>query len=141
MSGIFTRPQYDDCYPDEYLKMNKPSYNYSFYLGYNVSPSMKANMKMCVHNDDKKNEKCFICNLNNEATLEKTPENFMKITEIDNNLKGLNRNITYCNDKKFQGCFNNNNSDECKNNIIINPQLCNREVAPTNMKKFDNVFF
>jgi hypothetical protein len=140
MSGIFTRPQYDDCYPDEYLKMNKPSYNYSFYLGYNVSPGMKANMKMCVHNDNN-NEQCFICNLNNEATLDKTPDNFMKITEIDNNLKGLNRNISYCNDKKFQGCFDNNNSDECKNNIIINPQLCNREVAPTNMKKFENVLF
>jgi hypothetical protein len=140
MSGIFTRPQYDDCYPDEYLKMNKPSFNYSFYLGYNVSPSMKTNMKVCMHNESS-DEKCFMCNLNSEATLDKTPENFMKITEIDNNLKGLNRNITYCNDKKFQGCFNNNNSDECKNNIIINPQLCNREVAPTNMKKFENVLF
>jgi hypothetical protein len=140
MSGIFTRPQYDDCYPDEYLKMNKPSFNYSFYLGYNVSPSMKTNMKVCMYNESS-DEKCFMCNLNSEATLDKTPENFMKITEIDNNLKGLNRNITYCNDKKFQGCFNNNNSDECKNNIIINPQLCNREVAPTNMKKFENVLF
>lgn len=140
MSGIFTRPQYDDCYPDEYLKLNKPSYNYSFYLGYNVSPSMKTNMKVCMQNESS-NEKCFMCNLNSEATLDKTPENFMKITEIDNNLKGLNRNITYCNDNKFQGCFNNNNSDECKNNIIINPQLCNREVAPTNMKKFENVLF
>jgi hypothetical protein len=140
MSGIFTRPQYDDCYPDEYLKMNKPAYNYSFFLGYNVSPTMKTNMKACINNDNE-DDKCFVCNLNNDATLDKTPENFMKITEIDNNLKGLNRNITYCNDKKFQGCFGNNNSDECKNNIIINPQLCNREVAPTNMKKFDNVLF
>ena len=139
MSGIFTRPQYDECYPDEYLKMNKPSQNYSLYLDYNVSPAMKANMKMCIDNDD--NGKCFICNLNNEATLDKTPDNFMKITEIDNNLKGLNRNISYCNDKKFQGCFNNNNSEECQNNIIINPQLCNREVAPTNMKKFKDVLF
>ena len=142
MSGIFTRPQYDDCYPDEYTKMNKPAHNYSFFLGYNVSPAMKTNMKVCTNNDNESsNDRCFVCNLNNEATLDKTPENFMKITEIDNNLKGLNRNITYCNDKKFQGCFNNNNSEECKNNIIINPQLCNREVAPTNMKKFDNVLF
>jgi hypothetical protein len=136
MSGIFTRPQYDDCYPEEYTRMNKPTYNYSLFLDFNVNPNMKADMKVCLENN---NDKCYSCNLNKEATLSNIPENFMKITEIDNNLKGITRHLTYCNDKKFQGCFKD--SEECKNNIIVNPQLCNREIAPTNMKKFDKVLF
>jgi len=140
MSGIFSRTQYDECYSEEYKKMNQPKSNYSFFLGNNVNPNMKANMKVCMYNiNNNENEKCYMCNLNNEATLDNTPDNFMKITEIDNNLKGINRHLTYCNDKKFQGCFND--SEECKNNIIINPQLCNREITPTNMKKFENVLF
>ena len=132
MSGIFTRSQYDECYSKEYMAMNKPAYNYSLFLDYNVNPNMKANMKVCVEDD-----KCYSCNLNKEATLDKTPDNFMKITDIDNNLKGMNIPLTYCNDKKFQGCFN----DSTENNIIVNPQLCNREITPTNMKKFENVLF
>jgi hypothetical protein len=139
MSGIFTRPQYDDCYTEEYIRINKPKYNYSLFLDYNINPGMKANMNICVHNYNKSNEKCYSCSLNKEATIDKTPENFMKITEIDNNLKGINRHLTYCNDKKFQGCFND--TEECKNNIIVNPQLCNREITPTNMKRFEKVYF
>jgi hypothetical protein len=131
MSGIFTRPQYDECYSKEYKKMNDPMHNYSFLLDYNVNPNMKPNIKICVQN----NEECYTCDLNKEATLDKTPENFMKITEIDNNLKGINMQLTYCNDKKFQGCFN----DTEENIITMNPHLCNREITPTNMKKFDNV--
>jgi hypothetical protein len=139
MSGIFTRPQYDECYSKEYKKMNDPAYNYSIFLDYNVNPNMKANMNICLYNNEKNNEnkhvKCHTCDLNKEATLDKTPENFKKITEIDNNLKGINYHLTYCNDKKFQGCFNNTE----ENNITVNPYLCNREITPTNMKKFDNV--
>lgn len=134
MSGIFTRPQYDDCYPEEYFKINKPSCNYSLFLHYNINPNMKADMKVCLEND---NSRCYSCNLNKEATLSNIPENFMKITEIDNNLKGITKHLSYCNDKQFQGCFN----DTSENNIIVNPQLCNREITPTNMKKFENVLF
>jgi hypothetical protein len=134
MSGYFTRPQYDDCYPYEYTKINKNKYNYSLFLDYNISPNMKADMKVCLEND---NSSCYTCKLNNEATLNKIPENFLKITEIDNDLKGINRHLSYCNDKQFQGCFDNTEG----NNIIVNPQLCNREIAPTNMKKFENVLF
>jgi hypothetical protein len=134
MSGIFTRPQYDECYSKEYKQMNDPMHNYSFLLDYNVNPNMKANMNICLKNinNDNNHEQCYTCDLNNEATLDKTPDNFLKITEIDNNLKGINLQLTYCNDKKFQGCFDNTQ----ENNIIINPQLCNREITPTNMKKF-----
>jgi hypothetical protein len=140
MSGIFSRTQYDECYSDEYKRINEPASNYSFYLGYNVNPNMKQNMSVCVDNIIKYNnedQNCYVCNLNKEATLNKIPENFLKITEIDNDLKGINRHLTYCNDKKFQGCF----SDAEKNNIIINPQLCDRVVVPTNMKKFENILY
>jgi hypothetical protein len=135
MSGIFTRPQYDECYAKEYKKMNDPAHNYSFFLDYNINPNMKANMNVCVHNHENNNVNCYMSSLNKEATLDNTPENFKKMTEIDNNLKGINFHLTYCNDKKFQGCFNNTE----ENNIIVNPQLCNREITPTNMKKFENV--
>jgi hypothetical protein len=138
MSGIFSRTQYDDCYSQEYKNINEQKYNYSLFLNYNVNPNMQANMKVCVHNNNEKNE-CYVCNLNKEATIDKTPDNFKKLTEIDGNLKGINRHLTYCNDKKFKGCFSE--SEECTNNIIINPQLCDRDVVPTNMKKFENILF
>lgn len=140
MSGIFSRTQYDECYSDEYKRINEPASNYSFYLGYNVNPNMKQNMSVCVDNIIKYNnedQNCYICDLNNEATLDNTPKNFMKITEIDNNLKGINKHLTYCNEKKLKESL----KDIEKNDIIINPQLCDRVVAPTNMKKFENVLF
>jgi hypothetical protein len=140
MSGIFSRTQYDDCYHDEYQKINKPQINHALFLNYHVNPNMKANMNVCVHNKIEK-DNCFICNLNSSATLDKTPDNFPKITDIDSNLKGIDRQLSYCNDKKFQGCFNDNKSAECTNNVIVNPQLCEREVAPTNMKRFENILF
>jgi enoyl-[acyl-carrier-protein] reductase (NADH) len=138
MSGIFSRTQYDECYSTEYKNINEKKYNYSLFLNYNVNPNMQTNMKVCVHNN---NNKCFVCDLNKEATIDKTPVNFKKLTEIEGNLKGINRQLTYCNDKKFKGCFSEPESEECTNNIIINPQLCDREVTPTNMKKFDNILF
>jgi hypothetical protein len=95
---------------------------------------MQPNMNVCIN--DSNNDKCYMSNLNQEATIDKTPDNFKKLTEIDGNLKGINRHLSYCNDKKFKGCFTD--SEECANNIIINPQLYDREVAPTNMKKFEN---
>jgi hypothetical protein len=145
MSGIFSRTQYDECYFDEYKKINQENYNYSLFLNYNVNPNMKANMKICLHNNvnpnmkvclhnNDKQDKCYQCDLNNEATLDITPEYFKKITEIDGNLKGINRQLTYCYDKKFKGCFSE--SEECINNIMMNPYLCDREIVPTNMKKF-----
>lgn len=137
MSGIFSRTQYDECFPNEYKKINDNKCNYSLFLDYNVNPNMQANMKVCIN--DNNIDKCYMSNLNQEATIDKTPDNFKKLTEIDGNLKGINRQLTYCNDKKFKGCFANSESEECANNIIINPQLYDREVTPTNMKKFENV--
>lgn len=138
MSGIFSRTQYDECYFNEYKKINEQNYNYSLFLDYNVNPNMQTNMNVCMHNNINKNN-CNVCNLNKDATLDKTPDNFKKITEIDGNLKGINYQLSYCDNKKFKGCFTE--SEECANNIIINSQLCDREIAPTNMKKFDNIIF
>jgi hypothetical protein len=137
MSGIYSRSQYDQCYLNEYKKINDTQTDYALFKDYNINPNMKANMNICVHNYGYINN-CFLCNNNKEATLDNNPENFKKITEIENNLKGINRPLTYCNDKKFQGCFDNNsNLDECTNNIVINPYLCDRDIIPTNMKRFE----
>ena len=137
MSGIFSRTPYDDCYSDEYKKINQPQIDYALFLNYNINPSMKTEMNVCTHYNSNNVQACNICNINKEATLDKTPDNFTKITEIDSNLKGINRPLTYCNEKKFQGCFNDSNSAECANNIVINPYLCDRDIIPTNMKRFD----
>lgn len=141
MSGIFSRTQYDDCYSTEYKNINEQKYNYSLFLNYNVSPNMKANTNICIHNNLEDKVDCHTCDLNKEATIDKTPKHFKKLTEIDSNLKGINRHLTYCNNKKFKGCFSNQDSEECANNITINPYLCDRDVVPTNMKKFDNLLF
>ena len=139
MSGIFSRTQYDECFPNEYKKINDNKCNYSLFLDYNVNPNMQGIMKVCIN--DNNNDKCYISNLNQEATIDKTPDNFKKLTEIDSNLKGMNRHLSYCNDKKFKGCFSDPETEECANNIIINPHLCDRDVVPTNMKKFNNILF
>lgn len=136
MSGIYTRTQYDESYVNEYKKVNDPQIDYALFKDYNINPNMKASMNVCVHNYGYI-DKCFLCNNNKEATLDNNPENFKKITEIENNLKGINKPLSYSNDNKFQGCFDNSNSEECQNNIIINPYLCDREIIPTNMKRFE----
>jgi len=113
MSGISSRPTYDECFVTQHSASNVLQSDYSFFLNFNINPS--------VENKGDISSNTLIANENAEISF--TPDNFGKLIDIDNVLKGLGTNVNLC----------DNNTNTLKNVIAVNPRLSDRDIIPTNL--------
>jgi hypothetical protein len=136
MSGISSRLNYDNCSAEQQTKTSCAPANYSIYLDSFVNPGMKsAKDVLCLIAD--KNTGCESCDVNKVATLELGPQAFSQRADIEDNLRGIKRNLSQCASEKFLACeinAPNRIAGECNNVITVNPNLCDRSIVPTNIR-------
>lgn len=138
MSGINSRLIHDTCAISQQTSTSCAPANYSLFLDYHINPSFKGPKDVLCANQAK-TVGCNPCNENANATLELGPQNFVKLADIEDNLRGVKRNLTVCANSKFVSCelapnAPNRIQGECTNNIVMNPRLCDRSIVPTNLK-------
>jgi hypothetical protein len=138
MSGINSRLIHDSCAISEKIKTSCTAGDYSMFLDYHINPNFrKASDVPCINSV--KTVGCDACDKNKNATLELGPQTFGELTSIENNLRGIHRNLSKCSNQQFMSCELNPNSEsrikgECDNVVILNPYLCERNIVPTNLK-------
>jgi len=136
MSGISSRLNYDNCSAEQQTRTSCAPANYSIFLDSFVNPTMKyAKDVSCLIAD--KNTGCESCDVNKVATLELGPQAFSQRADIEDNLRGIKRNLTQSASEKFPACeinASNRIAGECTNIITVNPNLCDRSIVPTNIR-------
>jgi hypothetical protein len=138
MSGISSRLINDSCAISQHTKTSCAPGEYSLFLDYHINPNFK-NSKDVPCASQAKTVGCAPCNLNSNATVALGPQSFVQLAEIEDNLRGVKRNLTLCANSKFASCdivpnAANRIQGECTNNIVMNPNLCDRSIVPTNLK-------
>ena len=136
MSGISSRLNYDNCSAEQQTKTSVGPANYTLFLDYHINPSMKSAKDISCLSADK-NTGCEPCDVNKIATLELGPQYFTLRADIEDNLRGIKRNLTQCASEKFLACEINSSNrilGECTNVITVNPNLCDRSIVPTNIR-------
>ena len=136
MSGINSRLIHDSCAQSEKTKTIVAPGNYAIYLDSYVSPTLKTSKDVVCLNESKL-VGCNACDTNKNATLELGPQSFVQRADIEDNLRGIKRNLSSCTNQKFMSCDvnpENRIAGECTNVITVNPHLCDRNIAPTNLK-------
>jgi len=136
MSGISSRLNYDNCFSEQQTKTSCAPANYTLFIDYHINPSMKSAKDISCLSADK-NTGCESCDVNKVATLELGPQAFTQRADIEDNLRGIKRNLTQCASEKFLACEINTANripGECTNFITVNPNLCDRSIVPTNIR-------
>ena len=136
MSGINSRLIHDSCAQSEKTKTSCAPGNYSMYIDSYVSPTLKSSKDVVCLNETK-TVGCDSCDTNKNATLELGPQSFVQRANIEDNLRGVKRNLSLCTNQQFMSCDVNSANriaGECTNVITVNPHLCDRNIVPTNLK-------
>jgi hypothetical protein len=138
MSGISSRLINDSCAISQQTKTSCGPAEYSLFLDYHINPSFKGPKDIpCA--TQTKTVGCAPCDLNSNATVSLGPQSFVQLADIEDNLRGIKRNLTVCSNAKFAACdivpnAPNRIKGECTNNVVMNPRLCDRSIVPTNLK-------
>lgn len=138
MSGISSRLINDSCAITQQTKLSCAPADYALFLDYHINPGFKSSKDiLCA--DLSKTVGCAPCNVNSNSTVELGPQSFVQLADIEDNLRGVKRNLTQCSNAKFASCdlvpnAPNRIQGECVNNIVMNPHLCDRSIVPTNLK-------
>jgi len=136
MSGIYSRLPYDQCAGVQKTRDSCEPGNYITSLDLYINPTFKNVQDVpCANNE--KDIGCKKCDLNTGSVMGLGPENFGQKADIEDNLRGIKRNLTKCASEQFVGCdfkVQNRVKDECNNFVVVTPGLCERNIVPTNMK-------
>jgi hypothetical protein len=121
MSGIFNKTLYDDC---AFKQRTMTSVEPLFYELYNG-----------------KFENDITCKRNNGAKLANNWSTISTRTDVESELQMRTLPLTKCATEKYIACnYTGNNGKKsnsytgCKNNVVITPVLCDRDIVPTNMR-------
>jgi len=138
MSGISSRLIHDSCAISQQTKLSCAPADYALFLDYHINPSYKSAKDIPCANQAK-TVGCAPCDQNSNSTIELGPSTFVQLADIEDNLRGVKRNLTLCSNAKFASCdlvpnAPNRIPGECNNNIVMNPRLCDRSIVPTNLK-------
>jgi len=136
MSGINSRLIHDLCARSEKTKTSVAPANYSMFIDNYISPTLKTSKDVVCLNETK-TVGCESCETNKNATLNLGPQSFVQRADIEDNLRGVKRNLSKCTNQKYMSCeikAANRIAGECTNVITVNPHLCDRNIVPTNLK-------
>ena len=122
MSGSYNRKMYDNCHFNIQLKESVSPGEYRLFSG--------------AHENELNSE---YCSKNTNATISNDWKSIGTRTELESNLKVLKRG-TNCIDDKHKPC-NDVAEPRCNPGIPANPLICERDIAPTNMKMPKNCGF
>lgn len=125
MSGISTKLQNDQCYVDSYTDQSIKALNYAQFLPNYVNPNSMVSLEQCSLQDGVAN--CSACNANEGSTIQVSPEGFSKRIDVENCLRNMGKPLDSC-------TFVKNAS--CNMEVAFNPALCERDITPTNIPKF-----
>lgn len=121
MSGIFNKTLYDDC---AFKQRTMTSVEPLFYELYNG-----------------KFENGVTCKKNSGAKLANNWSTISTRTDVESELQMRTLPLTKCATEKYIACnYTGNNGKKsnsftgCKNNVVITPVLCDRDIVPTNMR-------
>jgi hypothetical protein len=121
MSGIFNRTMYDECAFKQRTMTSVEPLFYELYGG--------------------KFEHKVTCNKNEGAKVANNWSTIGLRTDVESELQFRTLPLTKCATEKYIACkYTGNNGKKsnsytgCKNNVVITPVLCDRDVVPTNMK-------
>jgi len=121
MSGIFNRTLYDDCAFKQRTMTSVEPLFYELYGG--------------------KFENGLTCKKNNGAVVANNWTTIGLRTDVESELQYRTIPLTKCATQKYIACaYTGNNGKKsnaytgCKNNVVITPFLCDRDIVPTNMK-------
>lgn len=125
MSGISGKLNNDQCYFDQHNQQSVQAMNYAQFLPFYVSPTSITTLEQCSVYEDGTSG-CTACNANTGSTISVAPEGFSKRVDIENCLKNINKPLSAC----------TNNNIMCAGEVAFNPRLCERDITPTNIPKF-----
>jgi hypothetical protein len=125
MSGISSKLNNDQCYVDSYTDVSVKAINYAQFLPFYVNPNSDANLQQCTLTEGVSN--CSACTANQGSTIQVSPDGFSKRIDVENCLKNLGKPLDSCSFVK---------NASCDMEVAFNPALCERDITPTNIPKF-----
>lgn len=125
MSGISTKLYNDQCYVDSYTDLSVKALNYAQFLPNYVNPNSMTSLQQCTLQDGVAN--CSACSANEGSTIQVSPDGFSKRIDVENCLKNIGKPLDSCTFVK---------NATCNVEVAFNPALCEREITPTNIPKF-----
>lgn len=126
MSGISSKLNNDQCYVDQYVTQGTNASNYAHFLPSRVNPTSDPKLPQCTKFGDDVTA-CSACASNNEATITYDPSDFHKRTDIESCLRGIGKPLSLCGSASNYACVGE---------VAFNPLLCDRDITPTNLPKF-----
>jgi len=134
MSGYNAKFLYDQCTFDQNLKSSIDPCKYQLLLGKYESDTMGITSNPCQGNLNKYG--CNLCDINKNANIEAKWGTIGVRTDIESDLRTINRPNSRCVDLKYHPCGPDCNkqfcSKTCPNHIVVNTLICNRSIVPTN---------
>ncbi len=136
MSGYNSRFLYDQCTIDQNLKSTTEPCKYQLLADKFENKNMTIKNSPCQ--GDLKKIGCKPCDINNIANIEANWQTIGIRTEIESDLKIINRPNTRCSDLKYHPCGPACNRKNCNkknpNHVVVNTIVCDRYIVPTNNK-------
>lgn len=127
MSGISNKLNFDQCYMDQYVRTSEGVAAYTQFLDFYVNPNTNLPAPPVCTTFGNDTASCSACSKNTEATLSRAPTDFEKRTDIESCLRGIGRPLSLCSSGK---------NLMCAGEVTVNPFLCDRDITPTNLPKF-----
>lgn len=127
MSGIYNRLGYDKCAIDQQFEVSIGPGNYALYPGAVVNPSYNSN-------------RSSICNMKPgckkleqpKSTIGTGPEYILQRLNIEDNLRGINKINTRCNEGNFNQ-YTTEQQRDFDNIVVFNPKINERDLFVSNM--------
>lgn len=135
MSGYNSRFLYDQCTFDQNLKSTTEPCKYRLVSDKYEHDQMTIKNGSCSTVEQQKSG-CKSCVVNSKANIEAKWSTIGLRTDIESDLKTINRPNTRCADLKFHPCGPTCNKKycekKCPNHVVVNTLICNRDIVPTN---------
>ena len=134
MAGIQTQLRFDECASIQAIKQSTaPFKNYNFLLPKFENTLTSNTLATC---DGKfAHIECKVCRFN-DGTMTNTRANLGYRVPVENDLLGQTRLWANCDSLKYRPC----DRRTCTHKVVSQPLLCDRLVAPTNMKQYASGF-
>ena len=134
MSGYNARFLYDQCTFDQNLISSTEPCRYDLLVDKYENKNMTIKSSPCQTSK----LGCEPCHSNKKANIEAQWTTIGLRTDIESDLRAINRPNTRCAKLKFfpcgSGCNTKYCEKQCPNHVVVNTMLCDRHIVPTNNK-------
>lgn len=134
MSGYNCRSKFDECDFKQASAASMGQRHYAMFNGMYENPNNTKTVYPCSHGGVFAGAQCRACQHNKDATIDNDFSSIEVRTDIESDLRIMRKSLGRCMANKYLPCPLDEKA--CTKHVVVNPILCDRDIVPTNMVRY-----